>query len=422
MQLTETKQESTRCDRNKSLRILMMSHMPWSRDLGGPRILIELAAQLQNHGCRVDKFDIDDAFPRKTKLTRLLGVALFHRRAIAHARNHGGQYDVIQAEQGNLPCSKKYLRFPGLLVAHSVGLAHFNERARKADGSHGSTQCLTRRLKNRVLCAAAERISGGLKAVNISFQAADKIILLNKDECDFVRNTLGHGNKAVFFPGGLTEERAKALVATAGSPKIRLSERLVVFIGRWDTLKGSRDFPALVRRIRQCLPATRFLLLGTGLSELAILPQFDPSDRENISIIPSFPSDELPSFLSRCTAGVFPSYTEGFGLAVLEKLASGIPCVSYNIPGPREMLSEIVPDLMVSLGDVETLAKKVVAILQMPVSLYANLSSRCITVAGKYRWEEIGQRAFELYRRGVAELRRSNENEPNIPVPLESNP
>ena len=35
--------------------------------------------------------------------------------------------------------------------------------------------------------------------------------------------------------------------------------------------------------------------------------------------------DALPQLLSDCTVAAFPSYVEGFGLAVVEQLAAGIP-------------------------------------------------------------------------------------------------
>ena len=57
-----------------------------------------------------------------------------------------------------------------------------------------------------------------------------------------------------------------------------------------------------------------------------------------------------------CTVGAFPSYVEGFGLAVLEQLAAGLPTVAYNLPGPRDILKSTLPDLLVPCGDAEKFA------------------------------------------------------------------
>ena len=389
------------------LRILMILQMPWSRDLGGPRVSVELADEYRSRGHIVDKFDIDDAFPKRTKLTNAFGTALFHKRALAYVRNHGLHYDVIQAEQGNLPYSKLALKFPGLLVAHSSGLAHFHDRVLQTFAKASKPKVSIRYLKQSIQQFLARQISGGLSAIEHSFDYADRIIVINRDELNYVETSLGYGKKAVFLPNGISDHRIKTIYASAAAAELRLSEQQVVFIGRWSEPKGSGDFPMLIRKIRLSRPNAQFLLLGTGFPEAVVTSYFQTEDRSSIRVVPAFRSEELPSLLSKCTAGIFPSYTEGFGIGVLEKLASGIPCVSYDIPGPREMLSQIRPQLMVPVGNVEAMANRVVSVLRMPTVEYAALSSKCASAAASFRWKEIAERTLQIYYEGLAEISSS---------------
>jgi len=388
----------------RPLRILMILHMPWSRNLGGPRISVELADELRARGCHVHKYDVLDAFPKPNRLSAIFGPALFHKRAANYVRRCGHLYDIIQAEQGNLPYSKSSLRFGGLLVTHSSGLVHLHERVLRSFDTVRKQKITLGYLKGRILRFLIEQMSGGLGAYERSFDFADRIILLNKDELAFVATHLGHGRKAAFFPPGLSDQRLSAFAATVLEPEARRVEQRVVYIGRWSELKGSGDFPQLVRRIRCALPKTHFLLLGTGISETVIRGRFDRADQECIRVVPAFVSEELPHLLSNCTVGIFPSYTEGFGIGLLEKLAAGIPCVSYDIPGPREMLPQIQPALMVRVGDVEAMANIAITILQMPALTYEDICAKCISVAASFRWMEIAERTLRMYREGLSEL------------------
>lgn len=381
----------------RPLKMLLILHMPWSRDMGGPRVSVELADEFRALGVEVDKYDINDAFPKHTKLSSYFEYALFAKRAMAFVKRHGHKYDVIQAEQGNLPCSKKGLRFKGVLVAHSSGLVHLHEqRAREAARTRRSANHQGR-LPGNVLRWTAKRIFNASRAVEHSFAAADAIFLLNQDEMRFVDHHLGYGSKSHSMTNGLSEERFAQFAAHAVSPETRLAQQRIVFIGAWCELKGSEDFPRLVRQVRAEMPHTQFLFLGTGGPEERILKAFDAQDREAIKVVPSFRSSELPDLLSTSTIGVFPSYMEGFGIGVLEKLAAGIPTITYDVPGPREMLQYFPQGMMVTSGDVATLASRLVEVLRSSVGDYINLSDQAKHVADRFRTRKIAHDVLTIY-------------------------
>ena len=45
--------------------------------------------------------------------------------------------------------------------------------------------------------------------------------------------------------------------------------------------------------------------------------------------------DEVREFLKRSDIFVLTSINEGFGVAVIEAMAAGIPCVVYDFPRPK---------------------------------------------------------------------------------------
>jgi glycosyltransferase involved in cell wall biosynthesis len=382
----------------RALKILLVLHTPWSRELGLPQCSIELAEHFRALGHDVDKFDLRDAFPRRTRLGAIFEGALFARRAVAYVRRHGSKYDVIQAEQGNLPASKRTLGYDGVLVCRTNGLVHFYMQwQREQQRRRVVTWAARGNPAGRLLRWLAARMHGGLAAVNRSFAAADVIVLLNRDELRFVRNDLGHGDRAVLLPNGLSETRLQALASAARPTEARLRAQHVVFIGHLSERKGVADLPAIVRHIRTRAPAARFSLLGTSMSETRALELFGPEDRPNIEILERFESDELPGLLADKTVGILPSYLEGFPLGVLEQLAAAVPTVAYDVPGPREMLAQVDSGMLIPAGDAVAYAEQVCRVLSLGAAEYTDLASRCRAVAERFRWRDIAHDTLAVY-------------------------
>jgi len=106
--------------------------------------------------------------------------------------------------------------------------------------------------------------------------------------------------------------------------------------------------------------------------------------------------------------GALPSYAEGFGLALLEQLAAGIPTVSYNAPGPRSILQRTLPDLLVPVGNVEQFSAALIQILSANLASYRKLIERCAKVAGPFLWSTIAKETARLYEVHLARVRGGN--------------
>jgi len=371
----------------RPLRILFCVNTPWTETLGVPRVSIELARHLEMLGHQCDKFSLEDSGIRPNKLTGPFTIARFQRRLLEHIRKRGHEYDVIQAEHNLLPFPRSAYRFNGILIAKSNGLMHFYRRFQ-----HEIEPGLRRRAGERgtphgnLLRWLGRRAMGDLRAVERSFETADQIHLLNRDELAFVRDKLGYGDKCVLVPNGLSDERAAALAASA-TPEQRAASNTVVFIGTWSLRKGKLEFPEIVRRVRAARPQTRFRLIGTFTDEPTVRAAFAPVDQEHVEVIPRFEPEQLPSLLADMKCGVFPSYIEGFPLGVLEMLTAGIPVVAWDVPGPREMLkqSELAPP-----GDVATTANRLLDWLSedfRSLGICKDLDA--------FRWQSVAEKSFK---------------------------
>ncbi|MEA5418947.1 glycosyltransferase family 4 protein [Spirulina sp. CCNP1310] len=403
------------------LRILVMLHVPLDRNFGGSRVQLELAEVWRSWGHEVEYFDLNRAFrdstqnvidsrPDRFGLLKAL-LAPFWRPSFASKarefiRAEGDRFDVIDAHQGNLPFSKADLGYRGLLVVRSVGLyplyVAFDHGVKPA-------QLTWRGWLARQLLQWRDRQE--IRHCLTSFRHADLINLPNPAEAAYLAQTLGVGAKCRVFPFGLAPERRQAL-ATIGAKDFsplhlqsRLENPQLTFIGTWCVRKGSQDWRSLLLQLWATLPDLQVQFLGTRSPESVILRELALPNTKNLTIIPDYRSEDLPALLIETTVGAFPSYIEGFGFAILEKLAAGIPTVAYNIPGPQTMLTPVDPTLLTPIGDPEAMADKLLELLTFSLEDYQTLAHRCQTVAAQFCWQQIAQETMEAYQVAHAQLR-----------------
>lgn len=181
-----------------------------------------------------------------------------------------------------------------------------------------------------------------------------------------------------------------------------MAQGRICFIGMWGARKGARDWSGIIQRIRGRVPKAQFRFLGTMVDSKAILPDLRLDSLEGVEFISDYQPDDLPGLLADCTVGAFPSYAEGFGLAVLEQLAAGIPTIAYDTAGPRDLLGGRLPELLVPKGDIDAFAEKICGILQLDLDGYQELFERSAEAAAKFSWPAIAQVTVSAYRAALA--------------------
>jgi glycosyltransferase involved in cell wall biosynthesis len=383
----------------EQLRILMVLHMPWTRNLGAPRVQYEIAEEFREMGHIVEKFDLNDAFPKRNKVSSFFEQGLFVRKAAEFIRQHGHKYDIIDAHQANLPFSKSYLNFQGLLAARSCGLGHFfleykekEKRQQRLQGRKSGT------FLGNVLRSFAGCLEPTLSDYEKSFQYADVINVLNRDEYEYVSDVLGFKAKVVLFPHGLRDSSFQLFEKNRQPFINRYQRQEIVFVGNWSKRKGSSDFPKIIENICRIKPLTKFLFLGTGCDREKLCSFFSDSFHENIQVVPTYTQENLPSLISGSTLAVFPSYCEGFPWSVLEKLAAGLPVVAYDIPGVRDMLSKFSNSMLVKPGEINDFSEKIVEVLNLPFDQYCALAEEALMISEGFKGRAIAHELMDVYQ------------------------
>ncbi|WP_437506443.1 MSMEG_0565 family glycosyltransferase [Sorangium sp. So ce1099] len=108
------------------------------------------------------------------------------------------------------------------------------------------------------------------------------------------------------------------------------------------------------------------------------------------------PDALIPPLYRLADAFVFPSVREGFGLVLLEAMASGAPVVSSAQPPFTEFLRDGESALLVDPSSTDDLARAMEAILEE--GLRRRLRAAGIETAARYTWERSARIAAGVYR------------------------
>jgi glycosyltransferase involved in cell wall biosynthesis len=108
---------------------------------------------------------------------------------------------------------------------------------------------------------------------------------------------------------------------------------------------------------------------------------------------------DVPSFLHSLDAFVFPSASEGFGYALVEALACGLPCIASNVGGIPEILGED-GGIMVPPDDPQALADAMLRMMDPEVRRH--YSALAPEIAKRFSIEECARKYAEIYEELLA--------------------
>lgn len=174
------------------------------------------------------------------------------------------------------------------------------------------------------------------------------------------------------------------------APTIRRDRPLrFLFVGLIGARKG---VPLLLEAWRALEPkdAELWLVGPTDLATRRLLP-----DLPGLRVIGKQPHESLPEVFRKCDVLVFPSFSEGFGLVILEALASGLPVITTDATAGPDILTTEDEGLVIPPNQLEPLVEGMRRFLQNEDRLPL-MRFRARQLAERYTWSAYGERWAQL--------------------------
>jgi glycosyltransferase involved in cell wall biosynthesis len=255
---------------------------------------------------------------------------------------------------------------------------------------HGITQLEHKAFQRSLSTSEYIEFLNYLRSANV----ADKIVV--NTEC--MRNNVVvwygiHRDKVAVIPNGVDLKMfagSNGRIMLEGDPS-------VLYVGHLSRLKGVDILIQAITKLRSELPNIKLHLVGGGNDRYFALLAKKEGIEKHVVFHGWTEHSMLPSYFKSADICVFPSRQEGFGIVILEAMASGIPVIASNIPSFQEIISNGRDGRLFKPEDADALSKEVVALYQDP-HLRKELSRNAFEKVARYSWENIADKYISLYK------------------------
>jgi glycosyltransferase involved in cell wall biosynthesis len=191
-----------------------------------------------------------------------------------------------------------------------------------------------------------------------ALRTAFRVFFQNSEDLQlFVEGGLVDSTKARLLPGsGVDTERF--------APRSTASRRATPFrflmLGRllWD--KGVGEYVEAATRVKRSYPASEFVLMGfAGSDNRTAIPLDRIREWERAGQVTYLaPATDVRDQLARAHCVVLPSYREGAPKSLLEASSMGLPIITTDVPGCRQVVEDGVTGYLARVRDANDLAEK----------------------------------------------------------------
>lgn len=118
--------------------------------------------------------------------------------------------------------------------------------------------------------------------------------------------------------------------------------------------------------------------------------------KQDVKFIGFVDEEEKPYLIKAAKLLISPSFTEGFGLHVLESMAVGTPVVVSKMGALGEIAGEA--GIYINPYSSDSIEEGLIKVLKLNKKRYNELSKKCIKQAQKFSWEDTAIKTLEIFK------------------------
>jgi glycosyltransferase involved in cell wall biosynthesis len=354
---------------------------------GGAVSQLLLEYRRLGHQVRLCSFaDLPEWLPSKAKSVVFPYFVVAYLAGLAWKQ----EINVVDVSSGDAwlwAMTRRTLRNDSLLVTRSHGLQHLHHLEALQEASQGKL-----RLSWKYFL-----YHGGFRLWEVanSFRRADLALFLNRHELD-------HAVRELDVRPERTRTVANGIPDTfldfpfAATPASKDDPIRIAVIGSYLRRKGVGYAAPALGRVLLRHPEVRVSFLGTHCQADQVLADYDPLVRERIRVVPCYLRAELPALLEGHHIKLFPTLSEGFGMALLEAMACGLAPVVTFAPGPLEIVRDGHDALVIPTHDSRAIEQALERVVS-DRALLDRLRRNAHATAQAYGWSWIARQTLQLY-------------------------
>ena len=181
--------------------------------------------------------------------------------------------------------------------------------------------------------------------------------------------------------------------------KLPVDEKLILYVGSEHPRKNVPTLIKAFSKLKKVKEGVKLVKVGSAAwkneREKLLRLIYELGLESEVLFLNYVPEEDLPKLYNAADLFVLPSLYEGFGVPLLEAMASGTPVVASN----SSSIPEVVGDagVMVDPNDVDGLAEAMYKVLTSS-GLSQKMIQRGLRRAKLFTWEKAAEQTLEVYR------------------------
>lgn len=193
-----------------------------------------------------------------------------------------------------------------------------------------------------------------IRSVVNSLKGFDYFAVVSNNLKEFYENKIGK-TKCVYIPN---------VIDSLPSKKSDLKGNNIITIGRLSEEKGQKDLIDVVNIVKEEISDIKLYLVGDGPLKESLEEYVRELDlTKNIIFTGFLDKKGKEKYIMDSSIFVLPSYTESFGLVLIEAMSYGLPCIAFDSSdGAKELLKDDI-GVLIENRDKNLMAKEIINLI-----------------------------------------------------------
>lgn len=175
-----------------------------------------------------------------------------------------------------------------------------------------------------------------------------------------------------------------------------LDNKKVLMVARYNDAKGYHYMVETWQKVYQRHPDWILNVYGSGELHNDVVRLIQEHHLSN-SMILHEPVDNIMEQYLDSSIYVMSSRYEAFPMVLLEAMACGVPCVSFDCPwGPRSIITDGIDGLLVENGNVSQLAEKIIYMIEHPEER-VRMGANAVNKSARYQIDRLAKDWQQLF-------------------------
>jgi glycosyltransferase involved in cell wall biosynthesis len=374
--------------RKSTMRIVIAAPVPNQPEGGVANVVYNTAAELRKRNHDVTCLFSEDILPRPVPIPRF--ELIFFAFSLAKILlNRKDEFDValVHGPVGFVYGMRRRLNLPGGLPPYVMMLHGIEERRVHTMGREAKKgRAWYFKWKNRVW----ERVYH-MPLYHWCYLTADHVVVINWETWTVLQLKYNRDIGRVWYvPNGVEPQYFIPRKYKSGAD-LRL-----LFVGSWLDHKGVYYLRDAFEALAQQNLTLRLTIAGCSASIEEVKRFFSTSVRDRVDVLPFVPRKEMPAIYAQHDIFAFPSLFEGLPIVLLEAMASGMPVVTTETCGMKDVIGDGFNGFLVKPADTDAFVNRVERMIDSP-ALRAQLGNAARETMERHTWDRVAPKLEAIF-------------------------